>query len=85
MGNLINNQLTIQWGRCSLPHRSSSWITFPTTMQSTSYGAVISSIGGTNQTAANSNNNACGNLQINGMTAIQAEGNYTGAWIIIGY
>ena len=81
----INNQLTIQWGRCSLPHRSTSQITFPTAMKSTSYSAVISSISGTNHTAADSNNNALHSLTVSGMIAAQAEGNYTGAWIIIGY
>ena len=81
----LNNQLTIQWGRCSLPFRSTSQITFPTAMKSASYSAVISSISGTNQKAANSNNNALHSLTVSGMIAAQAEGNYTGAWIIIGY
>ena len=54
-------------------------------MKSTSYSAVISSISGTNQKAANSNNNALHSLTASGMIAAQAEGNYTGAWIIIGY
>lgn len=54
-------------------------------MKSASYSAVISSISGTNQTAANSNNNALHSLTVSGMIAAQAEGNYLGAWIIIGY
>lgn len=79
----FNNTFTLQWGRCNFVHRSQQSHTFPITFNKI-FSLVGGSISGTNQTAANSNNNAFTAVTVKGFNTQQAEGTYAGAYIATG-
>lgn len=80
---VFNNTFTLQYGRCSFKARSQTAHTFPITFKKI-FSLVGSSISGTNQTAANSNNNAFTSVTVKGFNTQQAEGTYSGAYIATG-
>lgn len=82
---LWSDGLLEQWGRQSVGSRSTSTIVFLKSFKNNSYLALITSITGTNSTAANSNRGALRDLTTTQMTLQQAEGGYTYSWYTMGY
>lgn len=79
----FNNKWILQYGRCTFVHRSQQSHTFPITFNKI-FSLVGGSISGTNQTAANSNNNAFTAVTVKGFNTQQAEGTYSGSYIATG-
>lgn len=80
-----SNGFTEQWGRQQVSSRSTSIITLLKSFKNTNYLALITSITGTNITAANSNCGSLNNLTVATMTLQQAEGGYTYCWYAAGF
>lgn len=81
---LYSNKWIKQWGRQSASKGTTS-VSLLKTMANTNYLAQLTSVTGTNTTAANSNNQGLTDLTTTTIAIKQAEGTYTCSWVVEGY